>query len=133
MLYLLDTNIISYFAEGNQNVISNLQQCVLAENEIGISVIVFYEVERGLKFVNATKKLADFYDFVSQCILIPVTVDIAKTASDIYSDLRRKGRIIEDADILIGASAIANNAVLVTNNEKHLGHIEGLRIENWTN
>ena len=46
---------------------------------------------------------------------------------------RRKGRGIEDADILIGASAIANNAVLVTDNEKHLGHIEGLRIENWTN
>lgn len=39
--------------------------------------------------------------------------------------------MIEDADILIGASALENNAVLVTNNEAHLGRIADLRIENW--
>lgn len=132
MLYMLDTNIVSYFAEGNLNVVSNLQRCLLEGNEIGISVIAYYEIERGLKYINAYKKLADFYDFVSQCKLIPVTTDSARKASDIYASLRRKGKIIEDADILIGASAIANNAVLVTNNEYHLGRVDDLKIENWT-
>lgn len=55
-----------------------------------------------------------------------------QAASDIYADLRRTGRIIEDSDIFIGASALVNNAILVTNNEEHLGRIKGLRIENWT-
>lgn len=131
MLYMLDTNIISYFSEGNLNVVSNLQKCLLAENEIGISVIAYYEVERGLKYIGSSKKLADFYDFASQCKLIPVTADAAQKASGIYASLRRKGKIIEDADILIGASALANNAILVTNNEEHLGRIDGLKIENW--
>ena len=53
-------------------------------------------------------------------------------ASQIYADLCKKGKIIEDADILIGACAISNNAIIVTNNEEHLGRIEGLKIENWT-
>ena len=132
MLYLLDTNIISYFAEGNENVISNLQRCMLDGNEIGISVIAYYEIERGLKSVNATKKLSDFYRFASQCAIVPVTLFTAQKAADIYTSLRKNGRIIEDADILIGASAIVRNAVLVTNNEDHLGRIEGLKIENWT-
>ena len=132
MLYMLDTNIISYFAEGNENVISNLQKCMFAGNEIGISVIAYYEVERGLKSVDAMKKLADFYAFVSQCALIPVNLAVAQKASDIYAELRRKGTLIEDADIFIGASALVNNAVLVTNNEEHLGRIAGLKIENWT-
>lgn len=132
MLYMLDTNIISYFAEGSQNVILNLQRCLLSGNEIGISVIAYYEVERGLKYIGASKKLAEFYSFASQCELIPVTIDAAQKASDIYAYLRKSGRIIEDADILIGASALSNNAVLVTNNEEHLGRIGGLQIENWT-
>lgn len=60
-----------------------------------------------------------------------MTADAAQKASDIYAYLRRKGKIIEDADILIGASALENNAILVTNNEEHLGRIDGLKIENW--
>ena len=132
MLYMLDTNIISYFAEGNESVIANLERCVLAGNEIGISVIAYYEVERGLKYANAARKLAEFYEFASQCRLIPVTLATAERAADVYAALRRTGRTIEDADILIGASALENNAVLVMNNEAHLGRIAGLQIENWT-
>ncbi len=132
MLYMLDTNIISYFAEGNEKVISNLQKCMFEGNEIAISVIAYYEVVRGLKYVNATRKLSDFYRFASQCVIIPVTPFTAQRAADIYTSLRKSGRLIEDADIFIGASAIVNNAVLVTNNEEHLGRIEGLQIENWT-
>ncbi|MCR5621185.1 MAG: type II toxin-antitoxin system VapC family toxin [Treponema sp.] len=129
---MLDTNIISYFAEGELDVISNLEKCVFRGNEIGISVVAYYEVERGLKYVNSSRKLDEFYQFVSQCRILPVTLADMQAASDIYADLRRTGRIIEDSDIFIGASALVNNAILVTNNEEHLGRIKGLRIENWT-
>ena len=104
MLYMLDTNIISYFAEGNQNIILNLEKQVLAENEIGISIVAYYEVERGLKYINAVHKLNDFYQFVSQCKLLPLTVTEMQYASQIYATLRHDGKFIEDADIFIGAS-----------------------------
>ncbi len=132
MLYMLDTNIISYFAEGNQRVIANLERSVLSGNEIGISVVAYYEVERGLKFASSSKKLRAFYHFAEQCELFSLTLAEIKAASDIYATLRRTGELIEDADIFIGASAIVNNAILVTNNEQHLGRIAGLKIENWT-
>ncbi|MBR6215927.1 MAG: type II toxin-antitoxin system VapC family toxin [Spirochaetaceae bacterium] len=132
MLYMLDTNIISYFAEGNQNVISNLEKCMLAGNSIGISVVAYYEVERGLKYINAVRKLNDFHQFVSQCKILPITVAEMQFASQIYANLRRDGKLIEDADIFIGASALINNAILVTNNEEHFSRIAGLKIENWT-
>ena len=74
MLYMLDTNIISYFAEGELDVISNLEKCVFRGNEIGISVVANYEVERGLKYVNSSRKLDEFYQFVSQCRILPVTL-----------------------------------------------------------
>jgi tRNA(fMet)-specific endonuclease VapC len=45
--------------------------------------------------------------------------------------LRQAGAIIDDLDIFIGATAIANNMIMVTDNEKHLGRLSKIRIENW--
>ncbi len=131
MLYMLDTNIISYLAEGHKKVIDNLEKLILSGNTIGISVVAFYEVERGLKYKNASNKLTSFYDFSSQCKIFDLSSKEVKVASDIYAELRKSGQTIEDADIFIGATALTNNAVLVTNNEEHLRRIKGLKIENW--
>ena len=39
---------------------------------------------------------------------------------------------VDDFDLLIGASAIAHDMVLVTNNSKHFERMTGIVIENWT-
>ena len=45
--------------------------------------------------------------------------------------LDRKGEKIEDFDLLIAATALSLNYVLVTNNTKHYKRLEGLQLENW--
>ena len=47
------------------------------------------------------------------------------------ADLEKDGKIIDDADLFIAACALANDAVLVTNNEKHFKRIKGLKLANW--
>ncbi|MCX6582217.1 MAG: hypothetical protein NT166_18760 [Candidatus Aminicenantes bacterium] len=42
-----------------------------------------------------------------------------------------KGHLIDDFDLLIGCSAIANGLILVTRNEKHFNRLSSLKIENW--
>jgi hypothetical protein len=49
----------------------------------------------------------------------------------IKADLGRSGRVLDDADLLIGAIALPSNGTLVTSNTRHFGAIPGLRIENW--
>ena len=39
--------------------------------------------------------------------------------------------LIEDADIIIGTTAIINNMVMVTENVKHIGRLNGIVVENW--
>lgn len=39
--------------------------------------------------------------------------------------------MVEDDDILIGAMAIANNGILVTNNARHLSRIQDITLEVW--
>ncbi len=43
-----------------------------------------------------------------------------------------KLRILDDADLLIAAIALANGCVLVTNNVKHYARVPDLELENWT-
>lgn len=130
MLYMLDTNIVSYLLEKNPTVVNRFDD-VFLQNEIKISNIVNYEIQRGI-FCRQSKKLQhDFDIFCKHIPVVPVTNADFLQAARIYADLRRKGKLIEDADIFIGASALENNAVLVTNNEEHLGRIDGLKIENW--
>jgi predicted nucleic acid-binding protein len=52
-------------------------------------------------------------------------------AATVYAALRRSGRTVEDADILISAFCIVNGYTLVTNNTKHFADIDGLQLANW--
>lgn len=47
------------------------------------------------------------------------------------AELIRLGRRIEDADLLIGAIAVARDAIVVTGNTRHFQRIPGVRLENW--
>jgi tRNA(fMet)-specific endonuclease VapC len=58
--------------------------------------------------------------------------EVINIASDIYADLRRKGKTIGDADILIAAIVIRNNGTLITNNIKHYEDVKRLGLENWS-
>ncbi len=131
MLYMLDTNIVSYLLEKNEKVLARFD-AIFMQNKITISSIVQYEIQRGI-FCRRSKKLQGKFDvFCKHVPVMALTNSDFMLAARIYADLRLKGKPIEDADIFIGASALANEAVLVTNNEEHLGRIKGLKIENWT-
>jgi tRNA(fMet)-specific endonuclease VapC len=52
-------------------------------------------------------------------------------AAEIYAALKQRGEPIGDADILIGASALAHGISVVTNNEDHFRRIPGLKVLNW--
>ena len=45
--------------------------------------------------------------------------------------LKESGQSIEDFDLMITATALANNLIVVTDNTSHFNRIQGLRFENW--
>ena len=98
---------------------------------IEISLITYYEIVGGLLAKSALKQLNVFEDFVAENIVVPMTDKSAKISAELYSLLRRTGKIIDDIDLLIAGIAIENDMTLVTNNESHFERISGLKIENW--
>ncbi len=69
--------------------------------------------------------------FIPKFAIIPIYNSL-----DIYAKekarLRKYGQLIDDFDILIGATSVANNMIMVTNNVAHLNRIEDIKIEDWT-
>jgi len=70
---------------------------------------------------------------MSTCNILDLDVSIADKASDIYDELRKTGNLVEDADILIAATAIRHEMIVVTDNTQHFKRIRGLKLENWLN
>jgi len=73
-----------------------------------------------------------FKEFLEDVTIFSIDNDVIDIASGLYSDLRRNGKTIGDADILIAAIVIKNKGTLVSNNTKHYENINQLKLINWT-
>jgi tRNA(fMet)-specific endonuclease VapC len=129
--YLLDTNIFSYILKKNVTVDNKLREVTRSGNEVFLSCITYYEVKRGLLAVNASRQLADFHQFCTDYEVLDLDgIGIIEKACEIHADLKIKGRPIQDADVLIAATAITRGLALVSN-DSDLLRVEGLSLENW--
>lgn len=131
MTYYLDTNILSYILAGKYDILGKALDIVEAGGTIKIPAVVYYEIKRGLYKATNKDKIRRFELVLENFDIEGMSLNTFMTSAQIYEDLAKDGLVIEDDDIFIGATAIENNAVLVTNNEKHFGRIKGLKIEIW--
>ena len=129
---LIDTDILSYYFKGESNVVRNFEKYLESFEIMELSIITYYEIMSGLEAKNAFKQLETFEEFAKDNIVIPLTENSCKISAELYSNLRKKGELIDDIDLLIAGIAIENEMTIVTNNQKHFQRIPGLKIENWT-
>ena len=126
-MHLLDTNIISYILENRLGIVERVFD-IERKDEIRIPDIAYYEIYRGLCFRDLKKLLPIFERFAEYYGIVSLVPSTMRIAAKIYSALKHSGELIEDDDILIAALALEQDAVLVTNNVRHFGRIEGLKI-----
>jgi tRNA(fMet)-specific endonuclease VapC len=131
MIYVLDSNIISYFIKGDSTVKEKMRVALEENHDFIISPITFYEIRRGFKHKPALRKEQIFNDICTYYPIGEMNISIWETAANIYGECKKTGKTIEDTDILIAAFCIVNNYTLVTCNEKHFINIDGLLWENW--
>lgn len=129
---LLDTDTLSEVMKGmNQQVQANARYHLRAFGHFTFSLITRYEILRGLKARNATRQMTRFEQRCQQSVVLPITDDIIVQVADLYALLHQQGPLISDADILIAATALVHNLVMVTENVNHFCRIPGLTIESW--
>jgi len=132
MIYALDSNIISFLLKDNSVVYENFDRATEDGSSCIIPPISYYEVKRGLMFSGATTKANDFDVLCREFGVGAMSEPMWNEAARIYTDRRRKGRMIEDADLFIAAFCIVNGYTLVTNNTKHFEGIDNLTFVDWS-
>ena len=132
MNYLIDTNIIIYSLKNEANVQTNFKR--KGNIPKSISAITYGELIYGAKKSQYVEKNIAIVRRIAEIFpIISITASIMDAFGEIKANLESKGNVIGDMDLLIASTAITNNMILVTNNEKHFKSIHGLEIENWKN
>lgn len=128
---IIDTDILSYYLKGDIQVIKRFAQYLQEHSQLNISIITQFEILSGLEYKKASKQIEKFNDFLLNCNLPTLSDKSIRLSCKIFGSLRRKGISIGTSDILIAGQALEHDWVLISNNEKHFSHIEGLETANW--
>lgn len=128
--YLLDTNICIYFIKGLYQLDRKIE--VVGSINCFISEMTVAELKYGVENSKTPELLRPVVEaFTPKFAVIPVY-----DALDVYvaekARLRKQGLLLDDFDILIGATAIANKMTMVSNNQKHMSRLTGINLQDWT-
>ena len=130
MRYVLDTNTLIYFFKG----LGDVSKHMLAQSpsELAIPTVVLSELEVGItKSTSPRKRKSQLQEITALVNVLPFGIAESKSAAQIRVKLEKQGLPIGPYDVLIAATALANNMILVTHNQKEFGRIEELKIEDW--
>lgn len=129
-MFVLDTNAVIHFFKNKGQVAEHL--LATAPGDIGLPAVVVYELERGVrKSAQAHDRAARLARFIAAVKILPFDGRTASVAAGIAVALESRGEKIGPLDTLIAATAIANDAILVTHNTTEFSRIAELRIEDW--
>jgi tRNA(fMet)-specific endonuclease VapC len=129
-MYVLDTNTLIYFFKGIGKVAEKLLS--IPPKNIGLPSIVLYEILVGIaKSISPEKRTFQLEQLATTVNILPFGRKEAGYAAKIRAGLETKGQPIGPYDVLIAATAISNNGILVTHNLNEFQRVDGLRIEDW--
>ena len=133
MIYMLDTNICIYMI--NKKPVSYRKKLELLEQQkhiIAISSIVLAELQYGVaNSIHKEQNQINLDNILSKLEVLDFSASCAFFYGEIRAELKKKGAIIGNNDLLIASHAVCEQAVLVTNNESEFSRIQNLKLENW--
>lgn len=122
---LFDTDIFIWVQRGNNKAARLIEE---AEPRY-LSIQSYMELLQGARSKAQHKKIKDFIGSFN-FIILPLTENIGHRAA-IYVEEYSLACSINAADALIAATAVENNLVLVTSNDKHFKPVKDLTLKTF--
>ena len=126
--YVLDTNVLVDVLRDKPNGVRNKFLKLGIDNCV-VSDITVYELYTGVAASAYPERNKELLEIMFEKLAVIPASDAYWTAAREKARLAKKGIPIEDKDLLIGCTALEYSLTLITGNVKHMGRIEGLRIE----
>ena len=125
--YLLDTQVMIGYWKGKKTWVDFISK---NSGLVGTSVVCVAELYEGIFLGQRPKEEKEkIEEFIANLAFVAeIDRKTAEKFGELRANLRKKGKIISDFDILIAAASIENNFILVTENKKHFSRISELEI-----
>lgn len=130
-IYLLDTNIISYWMRGDTKVIAKIKKH--SPSDLSLSTITLAEILYGIEKSPHKKKerRLKLQLITSELKIYPFDEKAAQEYATIRSQLEKEGQVISERDTQIAAIALAHQLTIVTHNVKEFNRITKLKVKDW--
>ncbi len=126
--YLIDTDWVIDHLKGSTKTTERINSH--KSKGLAISIITLAELYEGVYFSKDPQKSEQSLKiFLSEVAILGIDEETSKIFAKERGRLRKEGNIIGDFDILIAATALCNDLILLTNNRKHYERIKDLSIE----
>ena len=126
---LLDTDTCVEILRGNERVIE--RRATVADS-VATTWITASELYFGAAKSHRPK---NNHALVTRFLATLPILSLDRSAAEIFGNvkvrLQREGRRLTDADLFIGAIAVAQDATVVTGNRRHYDRIPGWKWEDW--
>lgn len=123
-MILLDSSVLIEMFRKKDKEKTLFYKLSLTDKIICISSITYYEVGIG----NRESHFEYWEKLSKNLTIIPFDKACSVTAISIYLDLLKMNKMIDLADLLIGATALTHNIPIATLNTKHFERIDKLEI-----
>lgn len=126
-LYLLDTGWIVRHLRGDQAYTETLLK--IGAPQLALSIVSLAELYEGV-YRARDRDRAEWavVTFVSDKTVLPITESIARLFGQERARLRQQNLLIGDIDLLIAATCLAHELILLTTNPRHFDRVEGLQM-----
>jgi tRNA(fMet)-specific endonuclease VapC len=113
---------------GSPDAVEKVRELLEDSSPVVTTVITAYELLKGASLSSKRQEnLIDVKEAISNIQVLDLTINACEEASNIFSNLRKAGRLISEFDILIAAIAKTNNEAILTQ-DKHFSAISGLKL-----
>ena len=134
MTYLLDTDILSNLLKRTPSTILIVKLASVPPEQQFTSSITLGELFYGAHRLQerSTHLLQQLNEaLLPNLPVLPFDAAAARRYGALRAELERNGTPLGDADLRIGAIALARGLTMVTGNVRHFQRIPGLTVENW--
>ena len=130
--YLLDTGIAQDYQAGRGTIRAQAIAHRRKGHRIGICVPVLGELWSGVEFSSSRdRNLTLLRQALLTLMIWPYSVKAAEEYGQIFAELRRAGRAIQQVDMQIGAVARTLPNCVIVSKDADLLAISGVTVENW--
>ena len=133
MKYMLGTNILFYLIKNKPQSVTQRVNSLGEDDELCMSFVTCAELLKGaegsMRKADVLRRLEGLTRQVP--VLYPSGAALCEHFAEQSVRLKAAGTPIGSNDLWIACHALAEAAVLVTNNESEFNRVAGLTVENW--